>query len=98
MKNSITPNAALASETLVPISKAGSRFPHPVGRTAIERWMRHGVRGIKLESILIGNRRFTSEEAILRFIEQTNEQHDAAGRVRKSPAELARKKSELGLN
>ena len=27
MNDSITPNAALASETLVPINKAGARFP-----------------------------------------------------------------------
>ena len=98
MNDSITTNAALASETLVPINKAGTRFPHPVGRTALERWMRHGVRNIQLESILIGSRRFTSEEAITRFIERTNEQRDAVGHVRKSPLELIAKKMELGLN
>ncbi len=36
------------------------------------RWTLKGVRGAKLESILIGNRRFTSTEAIGRFITALN--------------------------
>lgn len=94
----IETNSALSAETLVPIGKGGKLFPYPVGRTALERWMRHGVRGVRLESILIGNRRFTSEEAIQRFVERTNVVRDASGNPRRSPAELAVKKLELGLN
>lgn len=97
MNNSIETNAALVSETLVPINAAGKEFPCPVGRTALERWMRHGIRGVRLESIFIGNRRFTSKEAILRFIQKTNEQRCANGNARMSPAELNLKKKELGL-
>ncbi len=95
--NTIESNPALVSESLVPVNKAGVLFPCPVGRTALERWMRSGVRGVRLESLLIGSRRFTSKEAIARFIEQTNEPRDTTSRVRRSPAELQAKKLELGL-
>lgn len=98
MQKTIETNVELASEKLVPISAAGQKFPHPVGRTALERWMRHGVRGVRLESIQIGNRRFTSEEAIQRFICRTNEQRHANSKVRMSSRELHLKKQELGLN
>lgn len=98
MQNTIETNPALASENLVPINSAGKMFPYPVGRTALERWMRHGVRGVRLESILIGNRRFTSKEAIERFIQKTNEQHYSNGTARMSPGELFLRKQELGLN
>ncbi len=91
-------NSDLMHETLVPVSKAGGHFPVPVSRPTVERLMRHGKNGVVLESLVISNRRFISVEAIARFIQQTNEQHDAAGHIRKSPAELAAKKLELGLN
>lgn len=95
----IETNSALSTETLVPINQAGKLFPYPVGRTALERWMRHGVRGVCLESLLVGSRRFTSAEAIKRFIEQSNaNRNTASGVPRRSVAELAAAKAELGLN
>lgn len=95
---SIDTNSDLAQEKLVPINQAGGKFPYRVGRTALERWMRDGVRGVRLESILIGSRRFTSEEAIARFIERTNQQQDSKGNLRMTPSELQASKDELGLN
>jgi len=32
------------------------------------RWAVHGVRGLKLESVVIGGRRFTTAEAVERFV------------------------------
>ena len=98
MTNGPVTNPDLMNETLVPVSIAGRHFPVPVSRPTVERLMRHGKNGIVLESLVISNRRYISVEAITRFIQKTNEQHDMAGHVRKSPAELARKKTELGLN
>ena len=45
---------------------------HVPGRPHIAtcwRWIYHGVRGVKLATIVVGGRRFTSKEAIERFIE-----------------------------
>ena len=52
----------------------------PIGLTAIKRpgggrinaatafrWVQRGIRGVKLESLLIGGQRYTTEEALQRF-------------------------------
>jgi hypothetical protein len=40
--------------------------------STLVRWWRHGVQGVKLETVLVGGRRFTSLEAIGRFIQRRN--------------------------
>jgi|SRR5271157_2341602 len=42
------------------------KLPH---RVTIAKWRTQGVRGVLLETLLIGNRRVTSCEAIARFFE-----------------------------
>lgn len=61
------------TETLVQFSEASRNFPgKPVCIQTLHRWRLRGVRGNKLESCLIGGIRFTSKEAIQRFIEAQN--------------------------
>lgn len=89
---------ALLDETLVPIQKAGEAFPYPVGRKAVERYFRHGVRGICLETVLIGNRRFVSHESIRRFLQATNKQVDDRNEAsRMTEQELQSAKSRVGI-
>ena len=65
----------IISEEMIPFSKVakwcektiGDR-PHP---STIHRWRLRGTRGVKLETILIGGRRFTSVEALLRFFDNS---------------------------
>ena len=59
---------ALLDETLVPLTAACKYFPVKCSRTSIERWARKGSRKATLETILLGGRRYTSREAIARFI------------------------------
>ena len=61
------------SEALVPISEAPSLVPSRPHVATIWRWVKRGCRGAKLETVLIGGRRFTSIEAIQRFFEATTE-------------------------
>ena len=42
--------------------------PHP---STIWRWHRQGVHGIRLETVLVGGTRYSSVEAVQRFIERT---------------------------
>jgi hypothetical protein len=49
---------------------------HPSIET-IRRWAAQGVRGVRLESWLIGGRRYTSREAIARFLDQLQHSSDA---------------------
>ncbi len=49
------------------IGSGGRRHPHV---STIYRWRLRGIRGVKLETFLIGGRRYTSVEAIERFTER----------------------------
>lgn len=63
-------------ETLISFSDARSAFPgikRRLSLATLHRWRLSGVRGVKLETILIGGLRFTSREAIARFIAAQNE-------------------------
>jgi len=58
----------IINESLVQLADACNYFPVKCSRQTLERWMRRGCRGVLLESVTIGSRRFTSKEAITRFL------------------------------
>ena len=76
------------SETMIDITNekmlAQSKVPnwcekylgHKVNRSTVFRWSTRGARGKKLETILVGGRRFTSEEALIRFFNRATEAQD----------------------
>jgi hypothetical protein len=56
-------------ENLVPLSEAGELFPKAPCMAALYRWSSpRGVRGRSLETTFVGGRRYTSREAVLRFL------------------------------
>lgn len=60
------------NEELIPFETAGLHIPGRPDRSTCYRWWLKGVRGAKLETLLIGNKRYTSREAIDRFIADQN--------------------------
>ncbi|MCA9057569.1 MAG: DUF1580 domain-containing protein [Planctomycetaceae bacterium] len=61
------------TEKLITLGEACREFPpRGVSNATIARWIQKGVKGIRLETILLGSRRYTSREAILRFIGALN--------------------------
>jgi len=58
----------LLDETLLSLPAACKHFPVPPSRSAVERWIRKGRDGVVLETVLICGRRYTTKEAIDRFI------------------------------
>ena len=75
--------------------------PHP---STIWRWYKRGVRGVKLETAVLGGRRVTSKEAIQRFVDATTAAHDAGAAspaipihetLRRRRAAIARAEREL---
>lgn len=63
----------IASENIIKLSDACGYFPpEGVSTATIARWIQRGVRGVTLETIVIGGRRLTSREAIERFISAQN--------------------------
>jgi hypothetical protein len=55
-------------EQLRLLSKASKEIPGNPHVSTVIRWSHRGVRGVKLETVIVGGRRFTSLEAIDRFI------------------------------
>ena len=63
-------------ETVVSISEAPQHIPGRPSIATVWRWVLKGTRAGKLESILIGGRRFTSLENIQMFAEQSTAMAD----------------------
>ena len=55
-------------ETLISLQDACKKFPVPISRPGIERYWRHGQRGILLKTCFLVNKRYTSLEEIRRFV------------------------------
>lgn len=63
----------LASEQVIPLTQAARLLPSRPSTATLWRWMQKGARGRKLETCIIGGRRYTSVEALQRFTEQTGD-------------------------
>lgn len=76
----------LETEPLLTLAQAARSLPGggSVNISTIHRWRLRGSRGVKLETVLRGGVRYTSAEAIRRFIEQTTEAADGPA-VRNAP-------------
>lgn len=58
------------SERRLTLSRLASE--NGVNVATVWRWCTRGVRGVKLESLAVGGRRYTSAEAFERFLAATN--------------------------
>ena len=43
----------------------------------LRRWHRQGLRGVKIETVLVGGQLLTTVDAMRKFIEQTNKKSEA---------------------
>jgi hypothetical protein len=82
-------------EQAIPLSLAAREIPNRRGDRGVNvatiwRWMQRGIRGIKLETILIGGQRMTTREAMRRFFAATTEAAD--GRAPSPAPSLHRQK------
>ena len=62
------------AEDLLSFAEATKRFPgrDKISLQSLHRYRLRGVRGVKLETILIGGLRYTSKQAIARFVQNQN--------------------------
>jgi hypothetical protein len=76
---------SMANERLIPFQAARSEFPgrKRVGLATLHRWCAHGIKGVRLETILVGGQRFTSREAIQRFVDGQNQFHTTSEGAKK---------------
>ena len=93
----------IRSESIVPFNQVHARVEELTGKrphiASIYRWMQKGIAGVRLETLLMGATRVTSEEALDRFFQDST----AAKQKRTSSAPDKRIKSleshakELGI-
>jgi hypothetical protein len=62
--------ATLLDENLVPLIEASRHVPRRPHPSTLRRWAYEGIDGVRLESCKIGGRRFTTVEALRRFMER----------------------------
>ena len=62
----------LLTEDLISLPEAARELPTNPHVSAIYRWCNRGIRGVRLESIKIGGKMFTSRQSLTRFIQRTS--------------------------
>src|SRR4051794_8951254 len=60
-------------EHTFPLSRMRDHVPSRPSPATAFRWAMEGIRGIRLETLMIGGRRYTSREAVVRFLARRNE-------------------------
>lgn len=62
----------LLTEDTITLNEACKELPGNPHVSTLWRWKDRGVDGVKLETIKIGTKHFTSRQALTRFLEKTN--------------------------
>ena len=72
-------------EELIPFSKLSSwcekNLGNRVSPSSLHRWRLNGIRGVKLETILIGGRRYSSPQKICEFFQRATIAQDGPPRL-----------------
>lgn len=55
------------AEQLLTLAKATRLLPSSPHPSTLWRWHRRGIRGVRLETVVVGGTRYTSREALSRF-------------------------------
>lgn len=61
----------LSVKTFLTLRQAALQAPGQPHVSTINRWWRRGIRGVRLETYLIGGKRFTTLESLSRFFAAT---------------------------
>lgn len=69
----------ISSERIRLLGKASRDFPGCPHVSTLFRWALRGIKGTKLETVVCGGRRYTSLEAIGRFLAKLNRAPPAPG-------------------
>lgn len=72
----------IESEEMLTLADACRRVPpNGISTATMARWIQRGVRGVKLETVVIGHRRLTSLQALSRFFAAQNPENTVAAKV-----------------
>ena len=81
-------------EDIFPLSRGSTRIKSRPSTATLWRWQSKGLRGVRLETIVIGGRRYTSAEAIDRFLEAINRKKESESAPGKATSSRVREKSD----
>lgn len=84
----------LENEKLVTMTEAAKLLPRRPHTSTLWRWWRVGVRGCRLETVVCGGVRYTTREAMARFIRQLTE-GNTAGHDEPTATAARRREQEL---
>jgi hypothetical protein len=88
----------IQNERLCLLCEAAKEVPGRPHVSTLIRWWQRGVRGVKLETVVVGGRRYTSVEAINRFIARLSEPGGVpAPPVRQQQSEIDRELDRMGI-
>lgn len=77
-----------SSENLLELSKVPQHLEKLAGKrphiASIYRWTKHGIAGIRLETLIIGGTRFTSEQALDRFFQESTKAKEKQNQPKES--------------
>ena len=97
----------IGRDEFLTLSEAAKRLPAKnSGRrlhvAALYRWASNGCRGVVLETIHVGGQRYTSMDALQRFLDEVTQRARASGAPRRSVDVRARRaeieRTEAGVN
>ena len=77
-----------SQEQFLTLTEAAASLPGKVHKNTLVRWHLKGVKGVHLETVMIGGRRYTSQESIQRFVERTTTAADG----KPTPARTSRQR------
>ena len=60
-----------SQEQFLTLTEAAASLPGKVHRNTVCRWALQGLKGIRLESCMLGGRRYTSQKSLQRFADRT---------------------------
>lgn len=65
---------------LLDLHQAAKLLPGDCGYTTIFRWTIHGRRGVKLPTVFVGGKRWTTKEALANFIAESSAKYGGTPR------------------
>ncbi len=94
----------LTNETVMPLADAAARLPKcrngkPPHYCTVSRWASRGIKGVKLETIVVGATTCTSLEAMQRFCERRTDPTSTPSHITKArQRELDKAERELAMD
>ena len=89
----------VSNENIITLGEACRAIPpHGVSTATMARWIQRGVRGAKLATVVIGGRRYTSREAIARFVAAQNADQTPAPAITPAQRERQAKAAQIELS